>query len=288
MGAYHTLDLELNRKFTITKQCWDTIHIERVEMACDPTQHADVAAVVMQEGLAHVCLVTASMTIIRAKIDVNIPRKRRGNNGQHEKGLTKFYETVAQAVIRHVNFDVVKCVLIASPGFVKEQFFEYLLNETSKDNGKIIIENKPKFLLVHSSSGFKHALKEVLADPSVASKLADTKASSEVKALDNFFDTLQNEPARAYYGLAHVERAKDAQAIEILLVSDSLFRSKDLNLRKRYVALVEAVKEQNGTVKIFSSLHISGEQLEQLSGVAAILRFPMPEIEDEIDSDDVD
>ena len=37
MGAYHTLDLEVNRKFTVTKQ-WDSIDLERVESACDPAQ----------------------------------------------------------------------------------------------------------------------------------------------------------------------------------------------------------------------------------------------------------
>ena len=30
MGAYHTLDLELNRKFTLGKQEWDSICIERI------------------------------------------------------------------------------------------------------------------------------------------------------------------------------------------------------------------------------------------------------------------
>ncbi len=30
MGAYHTLDLELNRKFTLGKREWDTIAIERI------------------------------------------------------------------------------------------------------------------------------------------------------------------------------------------------------------------------------------------------------------------
>ena len=55
------------------------------EQACDVAQHADLAAVVMQEGLAHVCLVTSSMTLVRAKIDVSIPRKRRGQCAQHDK-----------------------------------------------------------------------------------------------------------------------------------------------------------------------------------------------------------
>lgn len=89
MGAYHTLDLELNRKFTLTKPEWDSVSLERVEMACDPSQSADVAAVIMQEGLAHVCLITPHMTLIRSKIDVTIPRKRRGNVQQHEKVLVR-------------------------------------------------------------------------------------------------------------------------------------------------------------------------------------------------------
>lgn len=38
MGAYHTLDLEINRKFTLTKPEWDSVSLERVDIACDPTQ----------------------------------------------------------------------------------------------------------------------------------------------------------------------------------------------------------------------------------------------------------
>lgn len=41
---------------------------------------------------------------------------------------------------------------------------------------------------------------EVLADPSIAVKLADTKAAGEVKALDDFYTMLQTDPDRAYYG----------------------------------------------------------------------------------------
>lgn len=49
------------------------------------TQKADVAAVVMQEGLANLVLVTPAMTLLRAKVELNIPRKRRGSCTQHEK-----------------------------------------------------------------------------------------------------------------------------------------------------------------------------------------------------------
>lgn len=67
-------------------------------------------------------------------------------------------------------------------------------------------------------------LAEILQDPGVQSKLSDTKAAGEVKALDQFYQVLQNEPSRAFYGTKHVERANEGQAIETLLISDKLFR----------------------------------------------------------------
>lgn len=144
MGAYHTLDLVLNREFKLTKPEWDTIALERVAMACDVTQNADLAAIIMQEGLAHICLITSSMTLVRTKIDMNIPRKRKNNAKGHETGLTKFYEAVLQAILRHINFTVVKCVLLASPGFVKDQFFEYLNQQAVKSDNKVHFRQIPR------------------------------------------------------------------------------------------------------------------------------------------------
>ena len=286
MGAYHTLDLEPNRKFTLAKQHWDTVHLDRIYLACDPTQSADVAAVIMQEGLAHVCLVLSSMTLVRAKIEMQIPRKRRGHTQQHDKGVEKFFDAVMQAVTRHINFDVVKCILLASPGFVKDQFFDYLFSQAVKLDNKVLLDNKSKFLCVHSSTGFKHSLKEVLMDPSVSNRLTDTKAAGEVKALQDFYKMLQNEPDKACYGLKQVEKANESDAIDVLLVTDGLLRSHDVAMRKKLVGFVDSVRESGGIVKVFSSMHVSGEQLGQLTGIAAILRFPVPGMSDCEDSSD--
>lgn len=55
---------------------------------------------------------------------------------------------------------------------------------------------------------------------------------------------------------------------------------KNGQARRKWVDLVEQVKGAGGKVFIFSARHSSGQQLEQLSGAAAILRFPMPDLED--------
>lgn len=55
-------------------------------------------------------------------------------------------------------------------------------------------------------------------------KLANTKAASDVKALDMFFAMLSSEPERAFYGKNHVMKAAQLEAIDKLLISDNLFR----------------------------------------------------------------
>jgi len=150
---------------------------------------------------------------------------------------------------------------------------------------RILIDNKAKFLLCHSSTGHKHGLKEVLSDQMVAAKLSDTKAAGEVKAITNFYEMMKNESDRAVYGYKHVLYSQQRQAIQTLLLTDELFRACSIQKRRQYVELVEGTRTNGGEVRIFSALHVSGEQLKQLGGVAAILRFPLPELED-MENDD--
>ena len=71
----------------------------------------------VQEGLAHVCLVGSATTLVRAKIEASLPRKRGPAIAGYDKALARFMENVLAAVIRHVDWDVVKVLVIAGPGF---------------------------------------------------------------------------------------------------------------------------------------------------------------------------
>ncbi len=74
----------------------------------------------------------------------------------------------------------------------------------------------------------------------------------------------------------------------MLLISDSLFRSLDIRVRKRWVSLVDRVKDvEGGEVRVLSSLHESGKRLEALGGVAAILTFPIADLDEDEEDDAV-
>lgn len=96
IGQFHTLDLELNRNFTLEKQNetgsdgegvgWDSIAIEMLKDAVDESgkRRAEAIAVVMQEGLAHICFIGQFQTILKQKVEMSVPRKRQGG-GDHDK-----------------------------------------------------------------------------------------------------------------------------------------------------------------------------------------------------------
>lgn len=280
IGAFHTLELELHRPFVLRKDVWDSLALDVLHQASDPAASADLAVVLMQEGLAHVLLVGKSVTITRSRIETSIPRKHGPAIAGYETALKKFFENVLQAFLKYVDFGVVRCAVIASPGFTKDQFHRHLLLEAERRQLRPIIENKSRIVLVHTTSGYKHSLREVLDAPNVMNLIKDTKAAQEVRALKDFFNMLSNDPDRACYGPKHVEVAHERLAIQTLLLTDDLFRNSDVATRQKYANLVDSVKNSGGTVHIFSSLHVSGEQLATITGIAAILRFPLPELED--------
>jgi stalled ribosome rescue protein Dom34 len=72
---------------------------------------------------------------------------------------------------------------------------------------------------------------------------------------------LASDEQRAWYGPDHVTLAADRGAVGTLLISDELFRAGDPEVRKRYVSIVEDVREKRGEVLIFSSMHESGQRM---------------------------
>lgn len=280
IGAFHTIELEPHRAFTIGKKEWDSVFIERLDLAVNPATDADLAAVVMQEGLAHVLLVSRSLTLTRARVETAIPRKGKNALYNRESAMGKFFDAVMQAVVQHIDLEAVKVLLIASPGYVKDEFYKHFLAEAVRQDLRAVIDNKQKIVLTHASSGHRHAFHEVLEKPELQARLSQTKAVSEVRALQAFYQMLSDDENRAVYGPPHVLYAAGMGAIGTLLITDELFRSVDIPTRKKYVALVEDVKGAGAEVVVFSAQHVTGKRLGEMTGLAAILRFPIPDIDD--------
>lgn len=93
--------------------------------------------------------------------------------------------------------------------------------------------------------------------------------------LDEFFKLLATEPNKVAYSLQDVKSACDAQAINIMFISDQKLRTKKIQDRSLIIEIMNTVRGNGGQVRTISSAGVAGQKLEQLSGVAALLRFPM-------------
>ncbi|KAK0385934.1 hypothetical protein NLU13_3754 [Sarocladium strictum] len=288
-GLHHTLDLEVNRPFALRKpEGWDSVALATLDQALSDDKNGAVAAVVMQEGLANICLITQFRTVLKVRVEHVIPKKRDGSADQ-KKGMTKFFDKVLTSLTRAIDFKKPRPLLLASPGFVATDFKKYIETKGREQVDKVLMEVAKVATVVHSNSGHLHSLNEILKSPEVLAQMKDMKFAKEAQYMDNFFDLLKKDDGTAWYGTAAVQKAVAEGAVGpgggVLLLNNSLFRSEDLAVRKKYVSLVDKVHRDGGEARILSSDHESGQRLHMMGDIAAILSYPMHDLDDDEEDD---
>jgi len=176
-GQHHTFEIAVDSKLHLYKKVWEAQDTQRLQMATDPTSGATLAAIVIEPGLAHVCIVTNQMTTVKAKVELSIPKKRPSGPSGHDGALARFFARVAEAVHTHVAFTDLRAVLIAGPGFVPRDFQTVLLATAEERGWKDITEHKAKIALAHAASGQKYALTQVLQTQEVRSIVSKTSGT---------------------------------------------------------------------------------------------------------------
>ena len=274
-GAFHTLELELHRPLEVHKDAWDAGELDALRTlagADAAAAGATLFAVMLDEGAAQVVAVTPAMSLVRARVDVALPKKRGGSE-RHEAARARFFDAAFDAMVRAVDWAAARVIVLASPGFVKDDFFAHAMAVAGARGLKAVLDARPRFVLAHAAAGHKRALAATLADPAVAARVGDARAAGEGALLARFHEVLARDAERAQYGWRHVRAALDAGAVEALLVCDELTRARDARARRDALRLLADARAGGVAVSLLSSLHVSGEALHGLGGVAAILRY---------------
>ena len=74
-------------------------------------------------------------------------------------------------------------MVIASPGFLNDQFLRHIKAEIEKDNDKVKVKWIEKIVLAKCSNGYLNSLNEVLEDPTVIARMENAKAVSQSRVL---------------------------------------------------------------------------------------------------------
>ena len=275
MGQHHTMSVTIGDQLTICKAAWDSASNDILTEALDVSRRASVVVVMMDAGVANMYMLTSVLMKDLAKVVVHVPKRKAASVG-HDKAMEKFFEQTARSMQSNIRFDVATCIVVAGPGFVKDDFMKYLLAKPEMQTYSKL------FLVAHASGAFKHCIKELLENHEVKSKIQSTSASAHALCLAEFYLTLKNDPDRACYGPGPVCEAAQMGAVSELMLTDKLVRTAGVQDRRKYVAACDLVKASGGVVHVVSEQHVTGEQLTQLSGIAALLRYPCPDLAEDI------
>ncbi|SCU98918.1 LADA_0H16160g1_1 [Lachancea dasiensis] len=286
LGKYFSFTIDYKYPFTLMKHDYNSFVAKQIKDACSLESRSDIAAVVLQESIAHICLLSSFSTILKNKIEYSLPKKKRSTDIiKFDEKVEKFYKATYESMKRHFDFGKLKVIILCSPGFYAKSLYEKVIQYAQEEQNKDLLMQKSKFLVAHCSTGYLQGISEVLKNPAYSSRLQDAKNSEETLIMDSFLEHLNNDDFKAWYGEAEVTKASEMGAIDTLLITDSLLRANDIQLRRKSLALTEDVENAGGKVFVFSSLHSSGEELEKLTGVACILKFPIPDLDENSDSD---
>jgi len=248
--GWHTFDIRPADVATIEKpEGWQEHQKRRLKEAAE-YRVVNVMICVLDDRTADFALATE----LKLKPVATI-RNRAGGKQFAAKGAEGQYFKEISDVLRQ-NLEKVDKIVIAGPGFTKENLLKALPDEI-----------KSKCVTEHASVTGETGLNEVVKRGALDKIISGTRISKETELVENFLTQIAKRAELARFKKDEIESAADLGAIDTLLVSDRLVRGKEIE------SLMLQVEKTRGSVFIINSTHEAGEKLLGLGGLGAILRY---------------
>ena len=255
LGSHHTLEVKLNTPLTIKKEKWSKWAIKRLNQAIDASKKLSALIIVLEDDTATIGLMRQFGIEYYGPIKGNVSGKRILDKNR-QKNIVQFYEKVIESIEK---FDYIENIIIAGPGFVKNDFYDYI-KDKHKDLAKIAI-------IESTGSGGRVGISEVLKKGTVEKLTSENRVALEMMAVDNLLSQIGKNSSKIAYGLKETTNAINLGAVSELLILDTKVASENMG------DLMDMVENMKGEVLVISSEHEGGKQLESLGGMAAILRY---------------
>jgi len=266
-GSHHTLNVEIGTPIKIIKDKWPKYILARIDESEKVREESKLAIVSIEDGEASIAIVDSYSVDIINNINMNIPGKRYVS--QHDEALKTFFSEVSKA-LNQVQIDKdVRKIIIAGPGFTKDNFSKYLTNKFPDLKNKLILENV--------SYGGANGIYEVINRGIIEKILEENKVIEDTRLVEEFFTHLAKEDKKVTYGLDSVKKAILYGAVDKLLITDEKLKNADVEERTKNDELLRQAEEMGGKIHVISTLHRAGERLQAFGGIAALLRFPISE-----------
>ncbi|NJD77640.1 MAG: mRNA surveillance protein pelota [Candidatus Methanoperedens sp.] len=251
-GAYHTLNIEEGTDISIIKR-WKNDQLERIKEAEIAARRPKVIIATIEEGEACIGVVR------QFGVEESSSLRQSLGKGEGNRRNEFFGELASQLKWAAEKVDA---VILAGPGFTKEDFLDFIRTREPELSKKVVLEDTSSI----GVSGFQ----EVLRRGAVDRIMQESRIGREAKLIEELMKEI-SIAGKAAYGMADVRNAQSLGAIETLLITDELLRTERES--DSIDDFLKNVERSQGRIVVFSTEFEPGNKLESLGGIAALLRF---------------
>ena len=212
-GSRHTLNVSVDKPITIVKKKWQNHELDRLKRASKITA-APLAIVSIDDEDYCVAILRQYGIDVKAGGRTKLPGKFEPEKRVNAKQL--FFKVTLKA-LRDAWAPLNSPIVVIGPGFIKDDFVEYVKNE-ARDVAASIIGVKGV-----NSAGLS-GIQESLRSGILINMLQNMRVAEEMKAIEEFLARLGQGKSTITYGIDEVETAANYGAVEKLLVADSTLR----------------------------------------------------------------
>lgn len=255
LGRHHTLDLDDGAEVSVQKEA--LAPADRALLEEGLASRGDPTVVIAAVDWGESTLVRLRGRAVEPIADVNRTLAgKRFKGGQGDKDRTRYVEELVEVVARAA--EGAHALVIAGPGFLKEEL------------SRVLLERRPdlrsRLKVFPTSESGRVGVEELLRSGKATAALAGTVAAEEAEFVERLVLALAGG-RRAAVGLGEVREATEQGAVEMLLLSESLLRSKDVE------PLLDRTQRDRARVLVVRDEGEAGRRLQALGRIGALLRY---------------
>jgi len=254
LGSFHTLNITADKmdSLSIVKEKWKEYQLQRIDEAVKQRNQAILTFVSLDEDTATVAVLRQSGIQWVANID-----SKRSGKMYDSKDIGKEYFGEILSVVKN-NFSKDSALVVVGPGFTREHFVKYGNNSAPE-----------LFQRCHAHStgcADMNGINEAIKTGIIRQITKENRVVFETELIEKLFGEIRKNNLAAY-GEKEVKNALNSGAVERLLITDIIVRTK------KGEELLRLAKQNNSDFTIINTMHEAGKKIEGIGGVAALLRF---------------
>jgi protein pelota len=244
-GSHHTLNLEPGFEISVIRT-WHQADLDRISRAVKSATADAVHILAIEEGDAELY-----------RMHSYGPRQVFSLTAGSGKGMECSTRQDMYDAVISVLQPVTGPLVIAGPGFIKEDFAKRL---------RALQPDRSLIQVIETRRSGRGAVQEVIGQGILEKLTGDLQLAYEVRYIDELMARIARSDPVAY-GEREVADAVKFGAVETLLVADTGLRNPSV------AAVIEEAEDMRAAVVILSTRFEPGQRLENLGGIAALLRY---------------